>query len=77
MAFQDDVVKDAWDLVEGRCECSKTAHQHADGRCYKHLIWEKRGQIGWGAWQACHIDGIEAHSNLSNCEIHCWECTTK
>jgi hypothetical protein len=77
MPFPDDVVKDAWELVEGRCECSKPTHQHPGGRCNKQLSWEKRGQVGWGAWEACPIDGIPEHNNLSNCEILCWDCINR
>ena len=47
MTFPEDVIKDAWELVEGRCECNKTIHNHAEGRCNKRLTFEKRGQIGW------------------------------
>jgi hypothetical protein len=74
MSFPDDVVKDAWELVEGKCECSRQVHQHLEGRCNKHLLWGKRDQVGWGAWQAHPIDGIKDHCNLSNCEIICWNC---
>lgn len=77
MAFPDDVIKDAWELVEGKCECSRNAHQHTGGRCNKQLSWEKRGKVGWGAWEAHPIDGIPAHSSLTNCEIICWDCLNK
>jgi hypothetical protein len=77
MTFPDDVVKDAWELVEGKCECTRAEHQHAEGRCNKHLLWEKRGDVGWGAWEANPIDGIEAHNTLSNCEIVCFNCQSR
>ncbi len=77
MAFPEDVVKDAWELVEGKCECNRTSHQHPEGRCNKHLSWEKKGQVGWGAWEAHPIDGVPAHNNLSNCEILCWDCRNR
>jgi hypothetical protein len=77
MAFPDDVVKDAWELVEGRCECNKAMHQHPEGRCNKKLQWEKKSDVGWGAWEACPIDGIAAHNTLSNCEILCWDCRNR
>jgi hypothetical protein len=60
MTFSEDVVKDAWELVEGKCECSRSSHQHAEGRCNRHLILESRGKVGWGGWEACPIDGIDA-----------------
>jgi len=77
MAFSEEVVKDAWELVEGKCECTRTAHQHPEGRCNKHLLWEKRGQVGWGTWEACPIDGHGEHSTLSNCEILCFDCRVR
>jgi hypothetical protein len=75
MAFPDDVVKDAWELVEGKCECTRTAHQHPETRCNKHLLWENRG--GWGGWEACPIDSNPAHNTLSNCEILCYDCHSR
>ena len=77
MTFPEDVVKDAWELVEGRCECYKASHNHPDGRCNKRLAAEKRGQAGWGGWEACPIDGNPDHVGLSNCEIICWDCHTR
>jgi hypothetical protein len=77
MDFPEDVVKDAWELVEGKCECGRSVHQHPEGTCNKKLLWEKRNNIGWGAWEAHPIDGISAHNNLSNCEILCWDCYSK
>jgi hypothetical protein len=77
MAFQEDVVKDAWELVEGRCECSRALHQHAEGRCNKKLEWEKKDNIGWGAWEAHPVDGNPAHCGLTNCEILCWDCKNR
>ena len=77
MTFPEDVVKDAWELVEGKCECSRSSHHHPEGRCNRHLIPESRGKVGWGGWEACPIDGIEAHNTLSNCEIICFECRSR
>jgi hypothetical protein len=77
MSFPDDVIKDAWELVEGKCECGKPSHQHPDVRCNKHLLWEKQNSFGWGSWKAHPIDGIAAHNTLSNCEILCWSCIEK
>jgi len=74
MAFPEDVVKDAWELVEGHCECSNPLHHHEDNRCNKRILWEMRGKIGHGAWEACPIDGKAEHNTLSNCQIICWEC---
>jgi hypothetical protein len=77
MAFPEDVVKDAWELTEGKCECTRIAHQHLEGRCNKHLSWEKRSNIGWGAWEACPVDGDGQHNTLTNCEILCWDCRNR
>jgi hypothetical protein len=74
VAFAEDVVKDAWELVEGKCECTRAAHQHTEIRCNKKLMWDHRNKVGWGAWDACAIDGNGAHTNLSNCEILCFDC---
>jgi hypothetical protein len=75
MPFSEDVVKDAWELVESKCECTRSSHQHQEGRCNKHLIWESRGK--WGGWDACPVDGNGQHSNLSNCQILCFECRSR
>lgn len=77
MAFAEDVVKDAWELVEGKCECARSMHNHPEGRCNKHMIWESKGQIGWGGWDACFIDGNQNHVSLTNCEILCFECKSR
>ncbi len=77
MAFPEDVVKDAWELVEGKCECTRTSHQHPDLRCNKQLMWEKKGQVGWGGWDACPIDGNGSNGTLSNCEILCFDCRSR
>jgi hypothetical protein len=47
MAFPENVVKDAWELVEGRCECNRTSHQHPEGRC-NTFIMGKEGPGGLG-----------------------------
>jgi hypothetical protein len=72
MAFPDKVVRDVWNIHNGRCGCFDTTHGHL-GICYKPLIWENRGKEGEGAWEAHHIrsDGPDTHTN---CEILCLEC---
>ena len=77
MTFPEGVVKDVWELVEGKCECTNPMHQHRDGRCNKAITWEKRGDMGWGGWEACPVDGNPAHDNLSNCQILCWDCRAR
>jgi hypothetical protein len=75
MAFPENVVKDAWELDEGKCECTRESHRHSGGRCNKNLTWESRGKVFWGGWEACPIDGVTAHNTLSNCEILCFDCS--
>jgi len=72
MAFPESVVRDVWQIVGGRCECSRVTHGH-QGRCDKQLVWENRERTGRGAWEAHHINssGGDTHSN---CEILCWDC---
>ena len=72
MAFPDKVVRDVWNIHNGRCGCFNTTHGHL-GICYKPLIWENRGKVGEGGWEAHHIrsDGPDTHTN---CEILCLEC---
>jgi hypothetical protein len=77
MTFPEEVIRDAWELVEGKCECTRSQHQHPDIRCNKHMIWESKGKIGWGGWEACPIDGNPAHNTLSNCEIICFDCRSR
>ena len=77
MTFPEDVVKDAWELVESKCECTRSAHQHPDKRCNKHLMWENQGKFGWGGWDACPIDGHAEHNTLTNCEILCFDCKSR
>ena len=77
MTFPEEVIRDAWELVEGKCECTRSQHQHPDIRCNKHMIWESKGKIGWGGWEACPIDGNPVHKTLSNCEIICFDCRSR
>jgi hypothetical protein len=40
-------------------------------------MWESRGKVGWGGWEACPIDGNGEHNTLTNCEILCFDCRTR
>lgn len=73
MAFSDSVIKAAWTLAKGKCECIRSTHQHLYVRCNKELIWNNRGRNGRGAWEAHHINS-NGPDTFSNCEILCWEC---
>ncbi|MGD9116339.1 MAG: hypothetical protein PVJ61_04065 [Dehalococcoidia bacterium] len=72
MAFSDEVLAQAWKRANGTCECARHNHGHF-AKCHKDLLRWKRGQEGWGGWQARHINDPNDDS-LSNCEILCWEC---
>ena len=76
MAFPENVVKQAWENAEGRCECRRRSHDHPFLRCNRILVWENRGRDGRGAWEAHHINS-NGGDILSNCEILCWDCHSK
>ena len=73
MAFSENVVTQAWNNANATCECRRSSHNHSYIRCGKHLVWNNRGRIGRGAWEAHHINS-NGGDVLSNCEILCWEC---
>lgn len=73
--FSEETIKKAWDLADGRCQCTRSSHGHL-GKCDKLLVWENRRREGAGAWEANHINRVESEGGdeLSNCEILCWLC---
>ncbi len=73
MAFQDDVVKKAWQRSNGQCECMRRSHSHFYTPCRKQLTWENRGKPGRGGWEA-HHKATTGGDIIDNCEILCWEC---
>ncbi len=80
MAFSEETVRQAWQRADGKCECTRSAHSHAYGRCSKELVWENRGrESGRGAWEAHHKTSVESGGSdaLSNCEILCWDCHSR
>jgi len=76
MAFSDETINQAWTRSQGRCECTRTTHDHSLFRCPKQLYISARGREGPGAWEAHHTDNTGGDS-LSNCEILCWSCHKK
>ncbi len=72
MGFPENVVKQAWERAGGQCECRKRTHSHFYTPCGKVLVWENRGKIGRGGWEAQHI--ATGSDVLSNCEILCSDC---
>ncbi|MBI4267434.1 MAG: hypothetical protein HY662_01465 [Chloroflexi bacterium] len=73
MAFSDEVIKQAWDRSGGQCECQKRSHTHFYVPCGKPLVWENRGKVVRGGWDARHINP-ERGDVLANCEIICSSC---
>ena len=43
-------------------------------RCGEMLVWDNRGRVGTGCWEAHHIDGDSNNDSLTNCKILCWPC---
>jgi hypothetical protein len=79
MAFPLQVIREAWQRADGRCECDRNYHTHKidNQRCEELLVWELMDRIGEkGAWKAHHkipvVNG--GHEDLHNCEILCCEC---
>ena len=73
MAFSDEDIKVAWDVDGGKCECRISTHNH-NGGCGKVLVWENRGRLGSGCWEAHHLDENTLNDSIGNCGIFCWPC---
>ncbi len=73
MAFSEEVIKQAWERVEGQCECRKRTHSHFYAPCGQHLVWGRRGKDDREGWEARRLapDGGDV---LSNCIILCSNC---
>ena len=66
MAFTEDVVKNAFDRVNGYCQV-----------CGKKLVYASRGSAqGRGGWEARHIKPVLewGKDEVRNCMIVCMEC---
>lgn len=76
MAFSQITVDQAFNRSGGKCECTRSLHNHLGGRCGALLMYKSRGREGLGAWEANHINRVESDGadSLSNCEILCWPC---
>jgi len=74
MGFSEDVAIQAWRKAGGKCECTRSLHNHPYGRCNKDLALENRGrETGRGCWEAHHRNS-NGGDTVSNCEILCWDC---
>ena len=73
MAFAESVVKQAWERASGQCECTRRTHSHFYIPCGKQLVWEMRGKVERGGWEAHHT-GVVGGDVLSNCLVLCWDC---
>jgi hypothetical protein len=73
VAFPEDIVRQAWERSGGQCECNRRTHKHFYTPCGKTLKYEKRGDIGEGAWEVRQLKTLDGDT-LSNCEIICMEC---
>lgn len=76
MSFSESVIKQAWERSGGQCECMKQTHSHFYTPCGKTLVWENRGGVGSGGWEAHHVH-ISGGDALFNCEILCRSCHEK
>ena len=76
MPFSDTTISQAWIRAGGKCECTRSSHNHFFGRHGITLNWQNRGRNGVDAWEANHINRVESGGSdgLSNCEILCWDC---
>ena len=69
MAFSEDVVKDAFDRVNGYCQ-----------GCGKKLVQYSRGNTGTrGGWDAEYIKPVSegGGDTIRNCRIVCMDCLGK
>jgi len=69
MVFSEDVVKNAFDKVNGYCQI-----------CGKKLIFNSRGNAeARGAWEARHIKPVSegGKDEVRNCMVLCMECYDK
>lgn len=66
MAFTEDVIRNAFEKVNGYCQI-----------CGKKLVYNNRGSTeGRGGWEAEHIKPVSEGGNdtIRNCMILCMEC---
>ena len=72
MKFRDKVIRDVWNILDGRCQCFCLTHSHL-GVCYEPLVWENRGMDKKGGWKT-HPRDIDGPGTHTNCEILCTKC---
>jgi hypothetical protein len=74
--FSKEIIEKAWIRSGGRCECTRTTHDHT-GKCYKMLLKSFRGdRKSEFGWEAHSISGRYLDS-LSDCEILCLDSCLK
>jgi len=75
MLFSPRTLREAWKLAQGRCECQRDGHGHAD-RCGEPLSWQYCELIGPGGWQPTLWQPLSEGGKDApeNCEILCWKC---
>jgi len=69
MVFTEDVVKNAFDRVNGYCQV-----------CGKKLVYANRGSVeGRGGWEARHIKPVieGGKDEVRNCMVVCMGCFDK
>jgi hypothetical protein len=74
MGFNDRVLREAWRRAGGRCECTRTTHDHY-GRCNEPLIWKNRDKAGRGGWLERSKSG-HYEDAVKDCQILCLDCYT-
>ena len=75
MVFSDEVIKQAWQRADNKCECTLTKCGHIS-KCNKILDFSKRGIESEHGWEAHHKISVNTggEDNFSNCQILCINC---
>lgn len=75
MRFSQATVQRCWQLAQGRCECQRGDHDHAE-RCNAVLMETAQGLIGEGGWFAWAWTPLEqgGPDAAENAEALCWRC---
>ncbi len=75
LPVSEEVLRQAWAWAEGRCECKRDGHGHAD-RCGAELAWERQGGSGVGSWEVrLRQPPVFGGTEPENCEIVCRLCS--
>jgi hypothetical protein len=71
-----EVVRQAWQRSEGKCQCTLLDHNHPYVRCNKPLVWNKQDKPYTSGWRVHHRLSYGKNA-VATCEILCWECYQK